>query len=109
MNEHPNDCMQALLLWWNRIPSGCRAVTYATLATYLLWYFPPNFPMLMVAMPYYIFYKWEVYRLLFSTFVNISLIGTLVVLYFFLTRAPFIERRKGSVKFLFEFILCCDL
>mmetsp|Transcript_28775 Transcript_28775/g.51198 ORF Transcript_28775/g.51198 Transcript_28775/m.51198 type:complete len:193 (-) Transcript_28775:65-643(-) len=31
------------------------------------------------------------------------------MLYFFLTRAPFIERRKGSVKFLFEFILCSTL
>lgn len=99
------NCGEYMKNFWKSIPLFVKSVIILTLAIYLFNLFLPIIAFWLVNVPYYTVLRFNLWRLVTTTFVSTSIINILFAFLFWIKDAMGLEISSGSLRYMFIFLI----
>ena len=99
------DCKEKIKNIWNNIPLYVRFIMLSSLVIYLINLLIPIIGFYLANVPFYTIYKFQLWRVVTTSFLNTSIINILFGLLAWVSDGSSLERSMGTVKYMFTFVI----
>jgi membrane associated rhomboid family serine protease len=103
-NNYLQTCRDTIKQYWSGIPFFARFIIIITITSYFLSWFT-NFMLNFTNIPLYTIYKFQLWRLMSSVFMTLSIINILFAFIAWLPDALKLEKSTGTVRYFFNFMI----
>lgn len=102
--NNSQSCKEKCQEYWSEVPLFVRFIIITTIILYLLSWFTP-FMMNFANIPLFTIYKIQIWRLMTSVFMTLSIINILFAFFAWLPDALKLEKSTGTVRYFFNFMI----
>ena len=104
-NNPQTSCLEKVKEIWSTVPLFVRIIFTFTIFFYILSWIFLNFITALTNIPYFVLFNFQVWRLVTSTFVTISIINILFAFISWIPDAIKLENSTGTIKYMCNFFI----